>query len=115
VEIKGKAKPRTAITITDGIASDHFLRFGKKVADRQGAVLRQSLFDFLGQRLAMGAHPFIVFIVFHGLVETARVDMKFKSQVSMSDLDEAFKRLLPDELIEVVADIDNDTGKRDCF
>lgn len=94
---------RPAMAITDGVASDHFLRYGNKVAARRGAELRQRLFEFIKQRLAQGARPHLVFLVIQGVLKEAKVNLDSKGQVVLDDLEAAFAHIKSGRIIEVVS------------
>jgi len=93
-----------ASLLTDGVASDFFLRYGAKVADRKGEELRKKLFELLRQRLEAGARPHLVFIWVSGWIEPISVDLEKRTKVLLSQLGERFPKLNPSELIELVSD-----------
>jgi hypothetical protein len=102
VRFKGRAGPaRQAFALTDGVSSGRFLRFGNKMADREGEALRRTLADWLKHRLNAGAHPHIIFIWFDGPLQSATIDIDAKVSIPLSRLSEKLKEAVRDEVIEI--------------
>jgi hypothetical protein len=66
VHNQGRSGPvKRGWAITDGVASDGFLRYGNRAADRQGETLRAELFAFVSKRISDGARPALCFVFVH--------------------------------------------------
>jgi len=103
VALKGRrGPPRPALALTDGGSSAAFLAFGDRVLARAGTALRVTLVHFLRERLALGAHPHLIFLWFDGLVESALIDIDNKIHVPLARLDVTLESVAPSELIEII-------------
>ena len=102
LRFQGRVGPaRSAVTLTDGLASDHFQQSGSTVAARRGEALRGALDSYLRERLAHGARPHVVFTIFHGSVEAAEVDFDHRREVPIAEVAETLVTLARDQVVEV--------------
>lgn len=105
VAFAGRTGPtRSAVALTDGLASDHFQRVGSTVAARRGVVLREALMDYARERLALGARPHLVFLIVEGALRSCVVDFEHRKKVLLTDLETALCALAQEQVVEVVAE-----------
>lgn len=96
------APEKPCYVLTDGLSSERFLAYGKKVVGREGERLRKSFVEFVAKRLTVGVCPHFIFVVLSGAVGDpisltieAQIDARFLA------LKHIFSSLKPNQLVRV--------------
>lgn len=92
---------RKAFAITDGLASDCFLQFGKHVAGRKGEILRASLLEFFNERLRKGVTPCFSFLIVHGELDELSLSLDTRVQIQIDKIPDLLQSIKLSEVYEV--------------
>jgi hypothetical protein len=103
VTVRDEPDVNTGLVITDGVASDRFLAFGRGTRAKDGAKLRTALLAFIKTRLADGARVFLWFNVFESQVDNVALDFQSVQVCSLSQLRRVLKTLELSRVLEVVS------------
>ena len=100
----GKDKStRQALAMTDGHSSERFLAYGKKVIAREGTRLRKSFAEYVSMRIGCGLDAYFVLVWVRGPLSTKALENFYKKiEVNISDLENIFVHLDPDQIVRVI-------------
>jgi len=93
---------RTAVAVTDGVASDRFVTYGNTLAGREGAKMRRALLEFLRVRQHRGNRLFLKLLAPRGQIGTVVFDVRMVEKCSLGQLRSRLKSLQPASTIEIL-------------
>jgi hypothetical protein len=95
-------KVHQALAITDGVASDRFIRYGTNLLGREGAKQRKVLVEFLRSRQGRGRRLFLKMLAPRGRVGVVVFDPRAAAESTLGQLRRKFKSFRAGDVIEVV-------------